>query len=115
MQAQEAHIAKLQYGQIFTIENYDVEFVKVISDSRCPDGADCKRAGEAKILVNIFKNGDLLESKELVFHASGVVNKKAMTLFKSEDISIIGLRLMPYPEVHHRIPEKMYCLEIQII
>jgi hypothetical protein len=115
VQAQEAFIAKVQYGQLFTVDNYDVEFVKVISDSRCPSGVDCIRAGEAKVLVNIFENGELLTSKELIFHASGVINKNAMTLLKSEDIVIEGLRLIPYPEVHHRIPEKMYCLEIQVI
>ena len=115
IQAQESKVVKIQYGQKFNINNFDVEFLKVVSDSRCPNGVDCIRAGEAKVLVNIYKNDDLLETKELVFNASGVINEKTMTLFKSENILIQGLRLMPYPEVHHRIPKHMYCLEIQVI
>ena len=53
--AQEAPLlAKIQYGETFLINGYAIVFKKVISDSRCPEGVACIRAGEAKILVNIF-------------------------------------------------------------
>ena len=107
-------LAKIQYGETLFINGYDIEFEKVISDSRCPDGVTCIRAGEAKILVNIYKGEELIESKELFFYPSSVVNKMKPILFKSEDILIKTLNLSPYPEVHHRIPEKMYCLDIAI-
>ena len=107
-------LAKIQYGETFLINGYAIVFKKVISDSRCPEGVACIRAGEAKILVNIFKSEELLESKELVFYPSDVINKMKPILFKGEGILINALNLSPYPEVQHRIPEKMYCLDIAV-
>ena len=107
-------LAKIQYGETLFINGYDIEFKKVLSDSRCPDGVTCIRAGEANILVNIYKGDELIASKEIFFYPSSVINKMKPILFKSEDILINALSLSPYPEVHHRIPEKMYCLDIAI-
>jgi hypothetical protein len=113
--AQEAPLlAKIQYGETLFVNGYVIEFEKVISDSRCPDGVTCIRAGEANILVNIYKSEELIESKELFFYPSSVVNKMKPILFKGENILINALNLSPYPEVHHRIPERMYCLDIAI-
>ena len=114
-QAQEPPLlAKIQYGETLFINGYDIEFEKVISDSRCSDGVTCITAGEAKVLIHIFKGETLLESKEIFFYPSSVINKMKPILFKSEDVLINALSLSPYPEVHHRIPEKMYCLDIAI-
>lgn len=107
-------LAKIQYGETLFINGYDIEFAKVISDSRCPDGVTCITAGEAKVLIHIFKGETLLETKEVFFYPSSVINKMKPILFKSEDILINALSLSPYPEVHHRIPEKMYCLDLAI-
>lgn len=114
-QAQEAPLlAKIQYGETLFVKGLNIEFEKVISDSRCPEGVACVRAGEAKVLVNIYDGLELLESKEMNFYPSSVINKMKPILFKGENILINALSLSPYPEVHHRIPEKMYCLDIAI-
>ena len=113
--AQDAsYLAKIQYGESLFINGYTIEFEKVISDSRCPEGVTCITAGKAKILINIFNEEHLVESKEMTFYPSTVINKMKPILFKGEGIQIDALNLSPYPEVHHRIPEKMYCLDIAI-
>lgn len=106
--------AKIQYGESLTIDGLTIEFEKVISDSRCPEGVECVQAGEAKILVHILKGDALIETKEMTFYSSDVMLKMKPILFKNEAMVINALRLSPYPEVHHRIPEKMYCMDIAI-
>lgn len=107
-------LAKIQYGESLYINGYTIEFEKVISDSRCPEGVTCIRAGEAEILINIYEGENLVETKKLIFYPSSVIHKMNQILLKGEDILINALNLSPYPEVHHRIPEKMYCLDIAI-
>lgn len=108
-------LAKIQYGETLFVNGLSIEFVKVISDSRCPEGVTCVRAGEAKILIKIFQEDSLIETKELIFYPSGVTNRSNAILFKGDGLFINALSLSPYPEVHHRIPEKMYCLDIEIL
>ncbi|MBT8260416.1 MAG: hypothetical protein HKO92_10300 [Flavobacteriaceae bacterium] len=109
------NLAKIQYGETLFVNGLSIEFVKVISDSRCPEGVTCVRAGEAKILINIYQEDNLIESKELIFYPSGVTNTSDDILFNGDGLIINALSLSPYPEVHHRIPEKMYCLDIEIL
>ncbi|WP_010230960.1 hypothetical protein [Gillisia marina] len=47
--------AELDYGELFTFKNKSIQFKKVISDSRCPKDVTCIWAGEAKVLVAIWR------------------------------------------------------------
>ena len=84
-----------------------------VVDSRCPKNVSCIRAGEAEVLVDIFKNGQFLKQQKLVFYASST--KKTMTtLYTSNTLNITGFRLLPYPIGTDKIDQKEYLLELLI-
>ena len=50
----------IRLQQKVSFNDYDVKFKKVITDSRCPKNVMCVRAGEAYVLVSIYKNSHFL-------------------------------------------------------
>jgi len=110
----QSEIAELHIGDMVDIDDVSIEFVKLISESRCPKYVSCIRAGEAKVLVGVYKNGKFSHEKVLIFHASGVVKEEAMQLFDSENLYVRGLNLLPYPEGQSKVPEDSYCLSIGV-
>lgn len=110
----EPGIVSLDFGGVAHFEDVSIEFVEVISDSRCPKNVNCIRAGEAEVLIAIFRNGTFSHNKKLVFHASGLVNEKQVQLFNTDYLNIQGLALYPYPVGVGRIIDETYYLDLQI-
>jgi len=100
-------ISKINYGDTLHVEDISVEFIKIISDSRCPTNVTCVRAGEAVILIAIYRHWKLIEQKALVFHATGVTNSKRNSVYVSKEIKITGLGLFPYPQTPNKILKKI--------
>ncbi len=112
LQAQ--RIANLNYGTTLAIDEVDIEFVKVIEDSRCPANVTCIQAGRAVVLVNVFANGTFLEERKLEFYPSGISYKSVTTLFNADGLRIIGLNLSPYPIATRKTSKEDYYLELAI-
>jgi len=93
-------------------EDYQVKFKTLISDSRCPKDVMCIRAGEAKVLLSIYKKGSFVQDKEIRIDASGYVMEETNLAYTAEDFKIYGMTLSPYPKTTNGIPEKDYKLEI---
>jgi hypothetical protein len=93
-------------------EDYQVKFKDVVSDSRCPKNVMCIRAGEAKIVLSIFKNGVYIEDKEVIIDASGYVMEENNLAFTTDDFKIFGMSLKPYPKTKDGVPETNYEIEI---
>jgi len=110
----EPGIASLNFGDIAHFDDVSIEFIELISDSRCPKNVNCIRAGEAEVLVAIYKNGNFSHNKKLVFHASGIVNQNHMQLFSSDYLNVQGLALYPYPVSVGKIVDENYYLDLQI-
>ena len=110
----EPGIASLDFGRIAHFDDVSIEFIELISDSRCPKSVNCIRAGEAEVLVAIYRNGNFSHKKKLVFHASGLVNQEQAQLFNSEYLKIQGLALYPYPVGEGKIVDENYYLNLQI-
>ena len=106
--------AKINYGESFSHGDIRIEFLKIISDSRCPKSVNCVWAGEAKVQVAIYKGRKKLGKKTLIFDASGVITDKKNLLFSDEEARIIGMALFPYPQSPDNIPAEAYCLEVKI-
>lgn len=84
---------KLMYGDMANFGDTQVKFVEVLSDSRCPKDVTCVWAGEAKVRVEVYKNGQLFEEKELTFGALS----KDLAIVTNELLSVNALKLQPYP------------------
>lgn len=110
----QSEIANLYVGDSIDIDQVSIEFVELISDSRCPQGVNCIRAGEAEVLVAVYNNGKFSHEKTLVFHANGLVENNNMQLFASDVLLVRGLTLSPYPRGLSKIPKDQYSLSVGI-
>jgi len=111
----QSELIDLYTGDLITIDNsVSIEFVEVISDSRCPVNVNCIRAGEAEVLVAIYLSGRILNEKILTFYPYGVVKELNMQLFANNNLFIRGLTLSPYPEGMQKIPAEQYRLTIGV-
>ena len=97
----------LGIGQQFDLGTAGVEFLKVISDSRCPRQVTCIWPGEAKVLLGVTVNGEYFE-KEVVVSGSG-----AEFLFGGLEMQVSHLR--PYPETPEGIAPEEYCLRFSAV
>lgn len=101
-------VCKVKLGQSAGFENQSVQFAKVISDSRCPKNVTCVWAGEAKVLINIFKNEVLVESREIVL-APGTEVEPLLSL-ENKKVGIYSLD--PYPNAKTPKTNKKYVLNL---
>lgn len=93
-------------------EHYTIEFKELLSDSRCPKDVMCVRAGEAKLVVNVYENNEFVKETELTIHASGYISKDYNLIGDFEDYYIYGTMLTPYPVSTKKIKEKDYRLSL---
>lgn len=93
----------LGVGNVFQLDQIAVEFLKVISDSRCPKQVTCIWPGEAKVLLGISLGGKYFE-KEVIVSGRGA----ALNLAEGLQMSVSHLR--PYPETGAGIAPEEYCL-----
>ena len=102
----------LKFNQKVSFENYQVKFKKVVSDSRCPKNVMCIRAGEARVLLSIYKEGKFIEDQEITIDASGFVMDENNLAFNGKDFKIYGMTLRPYPKGTNSNKSENYELEI---
>lgn len=105
-------VTTLNFEEIVAIDDIELQLISVI-DSRCPKNVSCIRAGEAKVVVEVFKSGKFLKQQTLTFYPNSI-NKNTNALYTSSEINISGLQLFPYPEGPEKINEKDYVLELII-
>ncbi len=87
--------------------NLRIEFVEVVSDSRCPSGAKCIWAGEASCLLKITQSGLTYEK---VLTQPGLSAPPTDTFAGYE----VTFDLLPYPEVGKSIDAKDYQLTLMV-
>jgi hypothetical protein len=98
----------LPIGQTVNIVGQDlsIKFDAVTSDSRCPSGAECVWAGEAKCRM-IIKYQET--ETEVIFTQTG----SSISQAKFQHY-IINFQLNPYPQVGQDIGDSDYSLEMLI-
>ncbi len=102
-------VSKLKLNTSFKTKNVEVKLVEVVSDSRCPEGVSCMWAGEAIVLVDIFKDGEKLERKKVTFDSEGVKD-----IFSSETVSIKSYNVMPHPKADSKTNPEDYYLQLEV-
>jgi hypothetical protein len=110
MQARLGQEFSLAVGQnaVISTEKMEIEFVAVTADSRCPSGAQCIWAGEAKCTVLFSVN----ENEQMVTLIQSGGSSSATT---SIDGYSISFTLNPYPKLNKQIEDKDYRLVLTII
>ncbi|MBP8066638.1 MAG: hypothetical protein KAY31_04125 [Flavobacterium sp.] len=78
----------------------EVVLVRVISDSRCPEGVQCVWAGEVTIEVAVYENKKLSEQTQLTLNAQSADEVKewfVARLPKSKE-KLKAVSVAPYPK-----------------
>lgn len=81
-------------------------FMEVVSDSRCPKGVDCIRAGEATVRLVLADGSE----RTVEINADG----KSRASFAVPDGSVEILGLDPYPQARVKIDPAGYRLKVRV-
>lgn len=93
-------------GLMVTKTSSSFTFMEVLSDSRCPKGVDCIRAGEATVRLVLADGSE----RTVEINADG----KSRASFAVPDGSVEILGLEPYPEARIKINPAGYRLKVRI-
>lgn len=87
---------------------------KVLSDSRCPQGVNCIWAGEATVLISVYKDGKLIEDKSIVLSSKKEEENKLWFAgnLPSGQQNFKEIILIPYPKKEVIIAPKDYYINI---
>ncbi len=85
---------KLMYGNMADFGETQIKFKKVLTDSRCPKDVTCVWAGEATVLVEIYKDGKLEGEQTLKFAPINPV----LDIVNTNFLNVRALKLQPYPK-----------------
>ncbi len=107
-------ISKLKVGNTVSFNSKSLKFIKLIEDSRCPSDVTCFWPGEAKIKIGIYEGSKLLEEKELVFGAKAIHPENIKEVLVSNDKTVYGYTISPYPTYESPIDPKEYYLEFLV-
>ncbi|HET8753268.1 MAG TPA: hypothetical protein VFM59_02825 [Salinimicrobium sp.] len=105
--------AILMPGDKLDFEGISVKFKALISDSRCPRGVTCIWAGEAKVLVELFKGGKSLGEEVVTIAPATAAKYLFNNLLEKSAFSFAALALYPYPEIDSKIKPSEYRLKIR--
>ncbi len=99
----------LAVGQTATVagEDLSIEFVEVVSDSRCPKGATCVWAGEASCLVDITTRGS---TDRVTLTQPGLSSPSTATVAGYD----IAFDVLPYPELGTQTDAHDYRLALTV-
>jgi len=101
-------------GESFNFEKKTIRFKEVLVDSRCPSDVTCVRAGEAKIMVEIFTNGDYLGEETISVGASPNSFVTYLEKYFQQDYAMEILSLSPYPKISRKIKASDYQLQLKV-
>ncbi len=87
---------------------------KIISDSRCPEGVQCVRAGEVKLTIGVYESNSETEEVDLVIDYRNFEQNK--TFFESKiplkNKKIEAIQILPNRIAGKNIEENEYQLKL---
>ncbi|MFD2822416.1 hypothetical protein ACFS5M_01970 [Lacinutrix iliipiscaria] len=107
-------VSKLYFGEQLKFNDIELKFVDVLQDSRCPKNVNCIWAGEVVVLVDVFKNGNKTTQKKVTLSPKSHLQDLTGNLFSSEDLSISGFNILPYPVSGTKTKIEDYYIQLDI-
>ncbi|MDX1772893.1 hypothetical protein [Oceanihabitans sediminis] len=106
-------VSKLYLGEAMLFEDLEVRFVEVVEDSRCPKNVNCIWAGEVTILVDVYRDSKKIAERKLTISPTNSMENLLGNIFTSEEISISGINVMPYPVAGQKPAKEDYYLQLE--
>ncbi|WP_396145319.1 hypothetical protein [Flavobacterium sp.] len=92
-------------------KGYHLKLIKVLNDSRCPEGVTCVWAGEVSVVLALYNDKQLLEEKTIVLNSKNLEeNIKWFENYYSKKIKHV--RVVPYPKEGIVVKEKNKFIEV---
>ena len=107
-----SEVYQLSINDSFEFDDYEIRFVDVLSDSRCPKMAMCIVAGHADVVVDIYKRNIKIEAKTIRFTPTIYLPNNKGNIFNSEFIKITGVELYPHPISDNSFAKSDYKLKL---
>lgn len=81
-------------------KGYHLKLKSVFDDSRCPEGVTCVWAGEVSVIIEVYKDKQLIEEKKLTLNSKNKEeNIKWLVNYLPENSkSIKWISVLPYPK-----------------
>lgn len=93
--------------------DYEIKILKIISDSRCPEGVNCVWAGEVQLELEIYKNQKFEKTKIIsINYKSLELNKQFFADYLSSDKQIKDILISPQKKEGENIELKNYILTV---
>lgn len=86
---------KIPLGENVTLGDTSIQFMEVLEDSRCPEGATCIWEGQCKVKILITDKGDTPSEMEILFNSK----YKIKEVTTKQGSSVKFHQLTPYPNV----------------
>lgn len=107
-------VSKLFFGKQIQVGEFEIRFVEIVNDSRCPKNVNCVRAGEAKIIVEVFKGDEFVEKQLIEITPTTYLYDTYPIMFSSDELVLKAFNLKPYPIDGVTIKNEDYYLQVII-
>lgn len=106
-----SYAAMLKQGELLIFGDKAIKFKEVVSDSRCPKDVACVWAGEAKVLIEVYGDGNLVEERIVTVGSSSFPLN-----FSAEDSEYFlnSSQLLPYPTTKNNNLDQDYTLRLMV-
>lgn len=108
------HFLTINQKKCIKRKGFDLKLKSVTADSRCPEDVTCVWAGEAQVVISVYKNQKLVEDYALVI--SSKTEKENETWFSQylteKQKRIKRISLLPIPRSGVTIPQKKYTIKL---
>ena len=106
-------VTKAKMGQLTSYGKTTIK-LKEVNDSRCPEDVSCIWAGEARVVVGIYREGIFEKDVNIIFSPKGTDQENPLMLFKDNDNTYYAYGLSPYPSQKTKTEQKDYELLMEM-
>ena len=104
-------IEKITPKKCIPKKGYHLKLKSVFDDSRCPEGVTCVWAGEVSVIIEVYKEKQLIEERTIIFNSKNrEENIKWFENYYSKKIKLV--RVVPYPKDGIVVKEKNKFIEV---
>jgi hypothetical protein len=93
-------IEKITPKKCIPKNGYHLKLKSVFDDSRCPEGVTCVWAGEVSVIIEVYKDKQLIEEKRLTLNSKNKEEniKWLVNYLPESSKSIKWISVLPYPK-----------------
>ena len=93
-------IEKITPKKCIPKKGYYLKLKSVFDDSRCPEGVTCVWAGEVSVIIEVYKDKQLIEEKRLTLNSKNKVEniKWLVNYLPESSRNIKWITVLPYPK-----------------